>query len=178
MEILFHGLKLQSTQEGCVPNSHIPWQVPKPRDQTSPHYEIPSPVHHHPTHSLLPSHQWAMWSKTRIPFPFPSYLKRGNFELLVGDLLPAVFTALCLDIFQGSQSWLSSTPWGFHRCNGEVNLCVRFGWFAVSCHRGIEVITREFPQIGGCCGVVPGSFGFLIKLKDQFLLLLKSLGTL
>lgn len=40
----------------------------------------------------------------------------------------------------------------------------------------MEVITREFPQIGGYRGLVPGSFGFLMRLRDEILVHLKSLG--
>lgn len=52
----------------------------------------------------------------------------------------------------------------FHLCLGipeelwrSKPLCEIWLLYRVTCHRGMEVITREFPQMDGYCGAVPGS---------------------
>lgn len=112
------------------------------------HFTLTSPA------SSAASHHWAS-----LPFS----RRRGSFVLLVGVLLPA-FLLLCAWMLSKTASphfhlrlGIPEERWR-SKCFCEIWLVC-----TVICHRGMEVITREFPQIGGCCGVVPGSFGFLIK---------------
>lgn len=144
---------------------------PHPTPKVMPSSVSPSPLQHCPTSSLLPSHRRALQLKTSIPFPFPAWHRRGNFVLLVGVFLPAFLFFFI--IFLLLYAWMVSKAAcpRFHlrpaipeERRRSKPLCEIWLVCRVACHRGMEVITREFPQIGGCCGVVPGSFGFLIKL--------------